>query len=295
MTDSKSSPPETHEIKRLSWIRHPLAPGNRLLTISLLVLIAVSVAWLIVTPGGLIGKADAVGYAVCHRITVRSFAFPNGRQLPMCARCSGTFLGALIGLFGPPLFFGKRRAAGFPKPVILAILIGASAVWAFDGANSFAHLLPYERIPRLYEPTNFLRLMTGMGHGITMGSLVLPVVNSTVWADAANDPTLDRWWHLPVLYAIGLTVNGLLLTHRGVFLYPLAVLSAIGTLTILAAIMTIMAAIFLKRENLAYTLRDALPLFLLGMAGAILMVGAIDLSRLAMFGTWDGFDLTSYY
>jgi hypothetical protein len=179
--------------------------------------------------------------------------------------------------------------------VILIVLISASAVWAFDGANSFAHLLPYERIPRLYEPTNFLRLMTGMGHGITMGSLVLPVVNSTVWADAKNVPTLDRWWHLPVLYAIGLAVNGLILSHLGVFLYPLAILSAVGTLTILAAITSIMAAIFLRRENLAYTLRDALPVFLFGLAGAILLVGAIDLSRLAMFGTWDGFDLTSYY
>jgi uncharacterized membrane protein len=294
MTDSQPAPSDTQEIKRLSWFRYPFAPGNRLLTISLLVLIAVTVAWLIIAPRGLIGKADSVGYAVCHRITARSFAFPNGRQLPMCARCSGTFLGALIGLFAP-LLFGKRRAAGFPKPVILIVLIAASAVWAFDGANSFAHLLPYERLPRLYEPTNFLRLMTGMGHGITMGSLVLPVVNSTVWADAANEPTLDRWWHLPVLYAVGLAVNGLILTHRGVFLYPLAVLSAVGTLTILAAIMTVMAAIFLKRENHAYKLRDALPLFFFGLAGALLMIVAIDLSRLAMFGSWDGFDLTSYY
>jgi len=124
---------------------------------------------------------------------------------------------------------------------------------------------------------------------------VLPVVNSTVWADPTDDPTLDQWWHLLVLYAAGLAVNGMLLTHRAIFLYPLAILSAVGTTIILAAIMTVMVAIFLKRENRAYTFRDVLPLYLLGLAGAILLIGAIDLSRLAMFGSWDGFDLTSYY
>ena len=29
--------------------------------------------WLGFTPDGTLGKADAVGYAVCHRIDVRSF------------------------------------------------------------------------------------------------------------------------------------------------------------------------------------------------------------------------------
>ena len=31
------------------------------------------IGWLANTPAGLLGKADAIGYAVCHRIDVRSF------------------------------------------------------------------------------------------------------------------------------------------------------------------------------------------------------------------------------
>ena len=43
----------------------------RTLSIKGLVLLAVGllfVGWLLNTPGGLLGKADAIGYAVCHRI-----------------------------------------------------------------------------------------------------------------------------------------------------------------------------------------------------------------------------------
>ena len=56
-----------------------------------------TVVWLFLTPEGLLGKADAVGYSVCHRISVRSFHIGE-RPLPLCARCSGMFLGALLGL-----------------------------------------------------------------------------------------------------------------------------------------------------------------------------------------------------
>src|SRR5690606_1182571 len=38
---------------------------------------------------------------------------------------------------------------------------------------------------------------------ISMASLILPILNSTVWAGATNEPTLDRWGQLGVLYGIG--------------------------------------------------------------------------------------------
>ncbi len=267
------------------------APGNQLLWIAAALLVVALGAWLQFTPGGLLGKADAVGYAVCHRITVRSFLLPDGRQFPMCARCSGTFLGVLVGLFGPGLLLGRRRAGGFPPLLVLGVMVGMSGLWALDGANSFAHLLPSERIPRLYGPTNTLRLLTGMFHGITMGGLILPIANATLWADARDEPVIARWWHLAALYAAGAALSGLVLSGLGVFLVPLALLSAVGVVSILAAINVIMVTTILRRENTARTLRDALPLIVLALAVTFIMVGGIDAVRYAMFGTWDGFAL----
>ena len=57
----------------------------------------VFIGWFITTPPGLFGKVDAIGYAVCHRISERSFHI-GSLQLPLCARCSGMYLGAVMGL-----------------------------------------------------------------------------------------------------------------------------------------------------------------------------------------------------
>jgi uncharacterized membrane protein len=265
------------------------APGSALMWIGAVALVVVLGVWLQFTPDGLLGKADAVGYAVCHRIRVRSFILPNGRQVPLCARCSGTFLGVMLGLFGPGWLFKRRHAAGFPPLAMLAVMLGMSAWWAFDGANSFAHLLPYEGIPRLYGPTNFLRITTGMAHGITMGGLILPVANATLWVDASDEPILDKWWQLAALYGIGAVVVAMVYSEIGVFLYPLALLSAVGVVVILGAISTVMVVTVLGRENEARTPGEALPYFLLGLAVTFMLIGGIDFLRYAMFGTWDGF------
>src|SRR5215216_4498053 len=42
-------------------------------------------------------KMDGLGFAVCHQIHTHSFAIV-GHQLPLCARCTGMYLGALVTL-----------------------------------------------------------------------------------------------------------------------------------------------------------------------------------------------------
>jgi hypothetical protein len=75
--------------------------------------------WLVETPAGLLGKADAIGYAVCHRIDLRSFHLGE-RALPLCSRCTGTYLGVGIAF----LLFGFRRgktALYPPKQVLIPL------------------------------------------------------------------------------------------------------------------------------------------------------------------------------
>jgi uncharacterized membrane protein len=267
------------------------APANRLAWIAALVLLLAATVWAALTPEGLLGKADAVGYAVCHRITVRSFAFPDGRQLPMCARCSGTFIGVVVGMLAPGLLFKRGKAALWPPAWMMIVLILFSASWALDGTNSFTQLLPYD-IPRPYTTTNLIRLTTGMLHGLTMGSMVIPVVNATLWADVKAERTMDKPWHLAALVGIGVVLIAMVYSERAVFLYPLAVVSAVGAVAVLASVALVMVAAVLRRENQARTLMDALPLILLGLAGSLILIGLIDAGRFLVFGTWEGFDIS---
>ena len=272
--------------------RRLFSPENRLTWIAAALLLIVATAWVYFTPAGILGKADAVGYAVCHRITIRSFLFPDGRQLPLCARCSGTFLGVLVGLFGPGLLLGRKRAGNFPTLPLILVLLAFSAIWAFDGANSYGFLLSFQgvkNVPHLYTPSNPLRLMTGMGQGITMGSLLLPVANAMLWDDATPERTLDTIWHLLALVAVGAVLCAMLLSGLDIFIYVLAILSALGVVVIMSLIFTVVITSLLRRENKSHTLIDALPLLMLGLTGSFVLIGLIDLLRFLATGTWDGF------
>jgi hypothetical protein len=68
--------------------------------------------WLLGTPPGILGKADAIGYAVCHRIAERSF-HTHDRPLPLCARCTGMYLGVIAGL----AYFAEATRAGPPAKI----------------------------------------------------------------------------------------------------------------------------------------------------------------------------------
>ncbi len=97
--------------------------------------------WLVLTPPGLLGKADAVGYAVCHRIDKRSF-YLEDRQTPLCARCSGMYLGALVALIYQ-LRLGKK--GGTPSLKILIALGIFVIAFGIDGVNSCQVLEDFTR------------------------------------------------------------------------------------------------------------------------------------------------------
>jgi hypothetical protein len=122
-----------------------------------------------------------------------------------------------------------------------------------------------------------------------MGLFILPVVNATLWSDAANEAPVQTIWHLIALYVIGVIVMLGILSGFGVLLYPLAFLSAIGAAGILSAINTVVVTMLLGRDNTASTLMEALPLIFLGVAVAFIIIGGMDAMRYFVFGTWEGF------
>jgi len=232
-------------------------------------------ALLILTPGGLLDKADYVGYGVCHQISVRSYFFA-GRQLPLCARCSGQYLGALGGLLA--LLALKRRRAGMLPPAgISLLLLGFIGIWGFDGLNSYLTFFP--GVPHLYEPRNILRLVTGSLQGVALISLVLPFFNVTLWADATRQRSVANLREVGLLLLVVAAIVTLVSSEFAALLYPLALLSVGGTLMMLTLVNTMVVVIALRREGQAHGWRDTLPLFAAGLALGTLELLLIDLGR----------------
>ena len=248
-------------------------------------------AWMYISPEGALGKLDAVGYAVCHRIDVRSFHIGD-RQLPLCARCTGEFYAAGLALLFQVFISGKRSK--LPSRGIIAVLVLFFLAFGIDGSNSYLYLLKQtshsvlDKIPNLYVPNNVLRLFTGSGMGIALAAVLYPIVKQTLWREMDNRPALE-WKSFGILIGSVIVVNLLILTDSPIVLYPIAYLSALGTLSLLVIVFAILWIMIMRQDNTFEHPRQLWLPLLAGFTLAMLMILSIDLFRLQLTGTWSGF------
>ncbi|HET9911195.1 MAG TPA: DUF2085 domain-containing protein [Anaerolineales bacterium] len=249
--------------------------------------------WFSFAPPGLLGKADAVGYAICHRIGERSFHIGE-RQLPLCARCTGEFFAAGITL----LFYAivSPRKSGMPGWKLGAPLLFFLIAFGIDGSNSYLYLLKQTsgealaKIPNLYIPNNTLRLFTGSGMGIALASILYPAFNQSAWKDPDEERALS-WKKLAGLIGIVLLVDLAVLTESSIVLYPIAIVSVLGVLALLIMVFSMVWVLMMRQENEFTSLKQMWLPFLAGTTLAFLMIAVIDLLRYQLTGTWGGFPL----
>lgn len=255
--------------------------------------ILVFAVWFSFAPPGLLGKADFVGYAICHRIGERSFHIGE-RQLPLCARCTGEFFAAGISL----LFFAlvSPRKSGMPGWKLGAPLLLFFLAFGMDGSNSYLYLIKetsggaLANIPNLYIPNNTLRLFTGSGMGIVLASILYPAWNQSTWKEADPGRALD-WKKLGALIGIVLLADLAILSESPLVLYPIAILSVLGVLALLTMVFSMVWILLMQQENEITSLKQMWLPFLAGITLALLMISGIDLLRYQLTGTWGGFPL----
>jgi len=248
--------------------------------------------WLLETPAGLLGKADAVGYAVCHRIDARSLHIGDV-QMPLCVRCTGQYLGAVVGLAYQMVV--SRRRSGMPNWRVIGVFALFAGAYAVDGLNSYVHLSPllqnFPNLPRLYEPTQTLRMVTGMGMGLVIAGVLYPAFVGTVFRQVDPRPALPGLGWLAGMILPAVFVGGLALLEIPAVLYVLALVSAGGVLLLLTLVYTVVWLMVFRLENrYDHLAQMALPL-VGGLVVALLQIAVMDGLRYFLTGTWAGFPL----
>jgi uncharacterized membrane protein len=243
--------------------------------------------WLFSTPPGLLGKADAIGYAVCHRIAARSFQV-HDRPLPLCARCTGTYLGVITGLLAFAAQ-GRLRAGRLPRIRILALLAVGVVAYGLDGLNSYLSL--FEAYTPIYQPTNTLRLITGYAFGLAMITVVAPVFNAIVWRVPQPAAPLRSVKELAALVAVSALVIAAVLIQVPALLIAFGLISAAGVLVMFGVVGSALFLTVTGHENSATRWADLVIPVLAGLVFAVSVIGAIDAVRYLFTGTWNGFTL----
>ena len=124
---------------------------------------------------------QAIGYGLCHQIPVRSFA-AGGYQLPVCARDTGIYAGLALGILALWLISRGRRPTELPRWPVLVLVGAFILVMVYDGVTSYAGLR---------ATTNEMRLLSGLLAGWGLATLIVPMVNSQLWARSDSSRVLE--------------------------------------------------------------------------------------------------------
>jgi len=263
--------PNANRSNRLSKL---VTPG--LITL----LLGVLLAWLAFTPPGVDGKLHTAGYSVCHQWDTHSYTI-GGVVLPLCARCTGTFLGLFFSLV---YLVTRGKRSGFPSKPKIAVLALFFLFFAVDGINSTLAVIP--GLNPLYPPSNLLRLISGLLMGIALANLVMALWNQTLWVESDPAPLLRDWKQLGLLLLIGAVSGALIIADIRFLYYPVAILSISGIFLVLSMVYSLLWSIILKRENMLHLFSNGLRIFVMGITTAIIQIGAMDLLRYSLSGTW---------
>jgi uncharacterized membrane protein len=269
------------EEEKIQAEEHNVGENDRAWIIALAILLAALLAtWLWVTPVGWWEKIRLLGYAVCHQIEERSFFYHN-LQSPLCARCTGMYLGGMLAI-GYQVWQGRKGR--FP-PAWVMIMLGGLFIWfGIDGLNSFLHFFP--GFAQGYQPSNLFRLITGTGVGLGIGAILTPLFNQTAWADWINRSFFEKWYSFPILLLLAALMVAGVYSQHPVILLPAMVISGLSVVFLLSSLHSVLALMLTRRSNLQLTWRQMMLPLLIGLNVAFVQILVTSLLRFLLTGTW---------
>jgi hypothetical protein len=171
-------------------------------------------------------------------------------------------------LIGLGYFFTQGRKKALPPRGVLFLLVGLFLLWAGDGVNSF--ISDFLNRPFLYETTNFTRLATGFGMGLTMATALMTLFNVTIWKDSSNTSLLHHPLQI-VGYAAAALILGWLLLSGGEILFSAFAYIAIGIVLLIITMLYTVFWVIMTRKEMQFTQVNSLGIYLIAGFGTAMM------------------------
>ncbi len=253
---------------------------NALKIFILLALIFLIVYWWTHTPAGASSKLHAIGYSVCHQIPSHSFKIGE-KSFPLCSRCMGLYLGNIIGFL---VLLPQRKRSGIPAKKYLLVFALFALTWLVDGANSFINGF-LGKVP-VYPPSNLLRLITGLGMGLSMSTALFILFNLVAWKKKEKVSPIRSPLPIMIMLITAAALVPMILAENEILMTIFAYLSTGAIVIILSALYTIVWIILLHKENTFSNMKELMIFWMAGLFFAFLQITLLDALRFTLTGTW---------
>ena len=197
-------------------------------------------------PWSLEHKAHAALHGLCAQTPSHTFMM-GGRPLPFDARMTGIYGGFAIG-FACLALMGRHRSARLPSIPLMALLAAFVGVMAVDGFNSL--FLDLGR-PHPYQPDNRLRLLTGIGTGISLAVILCYLMGVTLWRRPDTQQPVLTWRDFGVVLPMQLPFVLLILSGWAGLSAPLTIGLVMASLAVLSTL-ALVAIVLIKRLDYSF-------------------------------------------
>lgn len=225
------------------------------------------------------------GHGLCHQMPGHSYTI-GGVQLPLCARCSGIYLGALLAVVWY-IVRGKGTSGTLPTMPILLAMLSSFVFLGIDGINSYVNFTVNTMggslfgLEPLYQPQNLARILTGMFLGITIATLLMSVVNTALWERPSPKPLVSGWGELAAMLGTGVVIALFVNAQIAWTGQPISFVIGLGLLAVFLGMNMLITTTLLGKEGKGTGLLSLAPAALLA-----LFLALAELSLLAGMRTW---------
>jgi uncharacterized membrane protein len=212
--------------------------------------------------------------------------FVGGQQLPLEARMGGIFLGFLCSV-ALLAVLGRLRASQPPDGLLGLACWTLIVLTGLDGLNAF---LFDGTLPHLYAPNTPLRLLTGLGAGLGVGLMAVPVVAGVVWSRPLEVRSVEEPLEFLAGLALAGLVGGLVLASVGSLWWPIALAMLFGVLVVFGVANLYVIVLTTGRVHQAGSLADLRGGLISSLGVCVLELAGLSALRgllVAAFGaTW---------
>ncbi len=231
----------------------------------------------LLAPGSVAWKTHVALHGLCAQRPTHSVHI-GGATLPMDARMTGIYIGAAVAICWL-VALGRLQAIRTPTlPVVLTMTVFVLAL-AVDGFNA---LLVDLGSPHPYEPSNQLRLITGILAGTALGIGLGYVFAISIWSRVDRlRAVVASPLELLVPIAMSAAISTLAMLDLPILYAPFAIGILVATLGVFSLLGMIVAAIVTDRRVSPEASYDLAPFMLTGFIGAIVTIAGFSWARFA--------------